>query len=455
MEFPTELMKRFPFESYLVGGAVRDMVLGRDYNDIDIVVLGETPSSMLALGGREVSKSFPIYLFDGVDVQFALARRDRTSGYNMTDYVSLEEDLYRRDLTINSMALSEFGKLIDPYGGCDDLKAGVLRHVSSEHFAEDPHRIFRLARFAAQLNYRVADETTELVKRLVSENLVETVDSERISTETIKALLAPYPHRYFEVLEETGALARWLPEISSMRGIPQRPDFHAEGCVWVHNQQVMQEAAELSKDLPDDSKLRIRMAALLHDIGKTKTPDKYLWDADGGIIGKHPGHESPVILDKMFAQMRPRLSGIPSDVLRFAKLVGVIHQKVHRINEMGSKSLIRLYTECGERNFLGRERIIEDLAMACRADHQGRLILNREDGSLVRPGNYPEGDRFKELMTVILDAKEGPIMLREREKGRDILKQKEAVHRERMRVLAPYKLDEGVRSTIALQGPGI
>lgn len=453
MQFPVKQLKKYPFESYLVGGAVRDMVLGREYNDIDIVVVGETPASMLALGGREVSKSFPIYLFNGEDIQFALARKDRSSGYGNQEYVSLEDDLYRRDLTINAMALDKDGKLIDPYGGQTDLDARVLRHVSP-HFAEDPHRIFRLARFAAQLDYTVADETMGLVRQLVAANLVEQIDLDRISTETMKAWLAPYPHRYYEVLKETGALERWLPELSTMDGIPQRADFHAEGDVWVHNQMAVKEAAILSEGRSEFSKLCIMAALSFHDIGKTQTDKKYLWDAQGNVLGKHPGHESPVLLDKMFAKMRPRLKGIPSDVLRFAKLVGIIHQKVHRINEMGSKSLIRLYVECGERNFLGREGILDDLAIACRADHQGRLITRASDQALIKPDRYPEGERFKMLMKVILDVREGPIMLAEREKGRDIVKQKEAVHRARMRALAPYDLPAPQRSTTELKGPG-
>lgn len=453
MTFPIEELKGFSFDAYLVGGAVRDMILNRQYKDIDIVVVGETPESMLAMGGRSVSKSFPIFLFDGLDIQFALARKDRNESYDQNEFVSLEQDLYRRDLTINSMALDRNGRLIDHYGGRKDINERILRHVS-HHFGEDPHRIFRLARFAAQLDYSVADETMIMMRDLVTKDAIETIDINRITAELTMALLAPYPHRFFEILEEVGALARWLPELSSMKGLPQRPDYHAEGCVWTHNMMVLREATAFSEDLPDTSKLRIRTAALLHDIGKTKTPAEFLWDANGAIIGKHPGHESPVLLSKMFNQLASRMVGFPTEYLRFAKLIGVIHQKVHRIQEMQPKALIRLFDECGEKRFLSQDRMLEDIVIACSADHFGRLILSKTDNVARRPSEYPEGERFIAMMSCILSVKEGPIMQEKIKIGYSIPKAREAVHRARLKTLAEMNVPVLERSTDAMSRMG-
>ncbi|MFK4132352.1 HD domain-containing protein [Pseudomonas luteola] len=452
MRFPIENLRELVFEAYLVGGSVRDMALKREPKDIDIVVVNETPKSMIELGARQIAKSFPIFLFDGMKAEFALACKDRPEAFVPGQYVSLEEDLFRRDLTINAMAINRDGVLIDPYGGMNDIRQGKLRHVS-KYFSVDPLRIFRVARFAAQLDFTVAQETMDLMKNMVKSNLVELVDPNRLTKEMTAAMLSSKPHRFFEVLEETGALARWLPELSTMKGIPQRSDYHAEGCVWTHNMMVLNEASLYSEGLSPQSKLRIRTAALFHDIGKTKTPAEYLYDKDGKEIGKHLGHESPKLMNTMFSSLSERLIGFPSDVLTFAKLVAVIHQKVHRINEMSPKGLVKLFHEAGGKKALQQESFLDDLEIACRADHMGRLI-KLPNGAIQAPVTYPEGERFKRMMMIVASVKEGPIFQEAIADGYSIEVAKDRVHRERLRVLTQHNFPNAMRSTDAMMALG-
>ncbi|MEG0869275.1 MAG: HD domain-containing protein [Hafnia sp.] len=440
---PIDQLKALPFEAYLVGGCVRDMALKREPKDFDYVVVGETPEAMIELGFEQVAKSFPVFLHKQIDAEFALARKERSTGPGYGDFefvwddVTLAEDLFRRDLTMNAMALDRNGQLFDPYHGRDDIKNKVLRHIS-QHFVEDPLRIFRVARFAAQLGFDVAPETMRLMQDMAEIGLHTALSKERMTGELIKGLLSPNPAKFFQVLDEANVLKDWLPELTSMKDVPQRREYHAEGDVWTHNNMVLGEATELSEGLPHTSKLRIRLAALLHDIGKTRTPKELLWGADG-VIGRHNNHDSEELMDEMFASLKERLLGMDGHVLAFAKQVAVIHQKIHRMKEISNRGIIRLYEQIGGKRAFTDPDYLNDLELACRADHLGRLVLD-VNGVAHAPLLYLEGEMFKRAMNVVGSVVPGPIMQAEMAKSTDKAKGiemgKEAVHRARFKAIA-------------------
>lgn len=443
---PIDKLKDMPFKAYLVGGCVRDMVLKREPKDFDYVVVGESPASMIAFGAKEVGAAFPVFLFGDNESEFALARLEKSTGPGYADFefvwdnVTLEQDLFRRDLTINAMALDSNGQLFDPHGGREDIRNRVIRHVSN-HFVEDPLRIFRAARFAAQLNFDIAPETMELMKEMVSLKMVDAMTKERMTGELIKALMSPHPRRFFEVLDETGALKDWLPVLSDMHGVPQRRKFHAEGCVWTHNMMVLDQAALATVDHPTDSKLRIRLACLFHDVGKTRTPHELLYNPDGSELGKHIGHDNPKLMDEMFGALKEVLKGLDSSVLLFAKQVAINHQSLHRLlDKDGPKGagLVRLYERCGGRRAFEKEGYLDDLTLACQSDHFGRMRLD-EEGMVVAPGPYPEAKAFKVAMETIHGVEEGPIIGPMIKAGKGIEKAKEALHRARLVALAQQK----------------
>jgi len=252
---------------YLVGGAVRDKLLGRAVKDRDHVVVGATPEQLEAQGFKLIGADFPVFLHPDTKEEYALARTERKSGRGYKGFtvysgpdVTLEQDLARRDLTINAMAESPLGELIDPFGGARDLTRRVLRHVSAA-FAEDPLRVLRVARFAARFDFSVADETLELMRALVEAGEMETLVAERVWQEWERALGEDHPARFFEVLRRCGALARLFPEIEALFGVPQPPEHHPEIDTGVHTLMVLTQAARLSSDT------RVRFAALLHDLG--------------------------------------------------------------------------------------------------------------------------------------------------------------------------------------------
>ena len=270
---------------YIVGGAVRDQLLGRATADRDYVVVGASPQAMLDRGFRPVGKDFPVFLHPETHEEYALARTERKTGngyhgfaFHAAPEVTLEEDLARRDLTINAMARAEDGVLIDPFRGQRDLEAKILRHVGPA-FAEDPVRILRLARFAARFaDFSVAPETLALARDMVAGGEVDHLVAERVWQELAKGLMEFRPSRMFEVLRECGALARLLPEVNALFGVPQRADYHPEVDTGVHTMMVVDEAARRNFPLP------VRFAALTHDLGKATTP------AD--ILPRHHGHEA-------------------------------------------------------------------------------------------------------------------------------------------------------------------
>lgn len=439
---PIDQLKFFPFEAYLVGGCVRDMALKREPKDFDYVVVGENPDSMVELGFEQVGAGFPVFLHREIDAEFALARMERSTGPGYGDFefvwdgVTLQQDLYRRDLTMNAMALDRDGQLFDPHGGREDIKNKVLRHISP-NFAEDPLRIFRVARFAAQLGFTVAPETMELMQDMAEVGLHKALKYERMTGELMKGLLSPDPVKFIEILDQANVLKDWLPELHAMKGVPQRAEYHAEGDVWTHNLMVLKEATELTKDSDFETKLRVRFAALFHDVGKTRTPHEMLYGADG-VVGRHNDHDSEKLMNEMFASLKERLKGMDSEVISFGKQVAIIHQKIHRMPEASDKGIIRLYEQIGGKRAFADENYVADLELACRADHLGRMVLDK-NGVAYSPLMYLEGEMFKRAMKVVHSVDAGPIMkaaienATDKKKGLDLGKQ--FVHRARLNAI--------------------
>ncbi len=346
---------------YKVGGAVRDRLLGLPVTDTDWVVVGATPEQMRALGFRPVGKDFPVFLHPETKEEYALARTERKTGPGYTGFtfhaspeVTLEEDLARRDLTINAMAEDEDGHLIDPYGGRRDLERRLLRHVSPA-FVEDPVRILRVARFAARfrpLGFRIADETLALMRRMVDAGEVDALVPERVWQETVRALDEDAPQVFFEVLRECGALARLFPEIERLFGVPQDPAHHPEIDTGVHTLLVLAQAARLSPEPV------VRFAALVHDLGKGTTP-RDLWP-------KHPDHEARGVplVEALCERYRT-----PKAFHDLAVLVTRYHLHYHRAAELDAPALLALLEAL---DAFRRPARFEQYLLACEADSRGR-----------------------------------------------------------------------------------
>lgn len=344
---------------YVVGGAVRDELLGRPSADRDHVVVGATPEDLLARGFRPVGKDFPVFIDPRSGEEYALARTERKSGrgyhgftFHAAPDVTLAEDLARRDLTINAMARDEAGQLIDPYGGSRDLADRVLRHVGPA-FAEDPVRLLRLARFAARFaDFTVAPETLELMRGMVADGEVDHLVAERVWQELAKGLMEAEPVRMFEVLRECGALARLLPEVEALFGVPQRADYHPEIDTGSHTMMVVAQAARRGYVLP------VRFAVLTHDLGKALTP------AD--ILPRHIGHEERSV--RLVEQLTARLR-VPADCRELALLMARHHGNIHRAGDLCAATIVGLLEKC---DALRRPQRFEQLLQACLCDHTGR-----------------------------------------------------------------------------------
>lgn len=405
---------------YRVGGFVRDTLLGQTPKDIDYVVIGESPESMESKGFTRVGHSFPVFLHPETQDEYALGRSEISSGDGHKDFlyewygVTLPQDLKRRDLTINAMAFLEDGTVFDPYGGQEDLRTGTLRHVSPS-FAEDPLRVLRVARFAARFGYKVAPETMQLMTEMTNKGMLDTLTAERIWQEMEKALLTCQPNLFFEVLDQCGALEVVFPELHKMKGVPQVKAHHAEGDVWIHVMMVLVEAAEKSKHLPDSSRIRIMVGALLHDLGKATTPHELLWDSEGNMLGKHHGHEDPDRFGPALDSLASRIC-MPSDIKQFAYACALCHQDTHKIKSMGD-GLAMMYIRLGlERQMRHDPAFLDDFLIMCHADSSGRL-KTLEDGSLKREEEYPQADYARAAMTEIANVKPGPIIQAEMAKG--------------------------------------
>jgi tRNA nucleotidyltransferase (CCA-adding enzyme) len=358
---------------YRVGGAVRDRLLrearvqrgepaGPHSGDNDWVVVGATAEQLGALGYRPVGRDFPVFLHPQTHEEYALARTERKSapgyrGFTMhaDPSVTLEEDLQRRDLTINAIAEAEDGTLIDPYSGRRDLAAQVLRHVS-EAFAEDPVRILRLARFAARWPaFTVAPETLLLARRMVEAGEVDALVPERVWQELARGLMEPMPSRMFEVLRECGALARLMPEVARLWGVPQPAQHHPEVDTGVHLMLVLDMAARLAAPLP------VRYACLAHDLGKGTTPSEE-WP-------RHLAHEARS--EALARAMSERLR-VPVDCRELADVTAREHGNVHRSGELNASAVMRLLERC---DALRRPERFEQLLLACECDARGRAGL--------------------------------------------------------------------------------
>jgi tRNA nucleotidyltransferase (CCA-adding enzyme) len=349
---------------YLVGGAVRDALLGLGVKERDWVVVGGTREELLRLNYREVGRDFPVFLHPETHEEYALARLERkvAPGYRgfTVDFgpeVTLDEDLARRDLTINAIAQSADGNLIDPYGGIRDLQARVLRHVSAA-FIEDPVRVLRVARFAARfapLGFKVAPDTLELMRAMVDRREVDALVPERVWQETEKALREPKAGEFFGLLRACGALRPVYPEIDALFGVPQPPEWHPEIDTGVHTLMVLDQAALLS------SEPQVRFAALVHDLGKGATP-RAQWPS-------HRGHEerSVSLVEAMAERLR-----LPGDYRDLAIIVARYHGIVHRAFELRPKTILEFMERADA--FRRPERFAQAL-LACEADARGRTGL--------------------------------------------------------------------------------
>lgn len=353
-------------QRYIVGGAVRDALLGRPVNDHDWVVVGATPEAMVAAGYTPVGKDFPVFLHPETHEEHALARTERKSGRGYRGFVvhaapdvTLEDDLRRRDLTINAIAQEESGALIDPYGGQRDLRQRVLRHVS-EAFAEDPVRILRLARFAARFHdFTVAPETLALVRAMVDAGEVDHLVAERVWQELATGLMEPRPSRMLQVLRAGGALARLLPEVDRLYGVPQPEAHHPEIDTGHHLELVLDQAAAMGAPLP------VRYACLCHDLGKgTTRPDEW---------PRHIGHEGRS--ERLARAVSERLKA-PNDCAELAAVVAREHTNIHRATEFGAAALLRLMERC---DAFRRPDRFEQTLLACEIDARGRLGLAGRD----------------------------------------------------------------------------
>ncbi len=346
---------------YAVGGSVRDQLLGLPVTDRDHVVVGATPAQMVEAGYRPVGADFPVFLHPDSHEEYALARTERKTapGYKgfvfHTDVsVTLEEDLRRRDLTINAIAMADDGTLTDPYGGAADINNRVLRHVS-EAFAEDPVRILRVARFAARfasLGFTVAEETTQLMRRMVEAGEVDHLVPERVWQELSRGLMEATPSRMFEVLQSCGALARILPEVDRLFGVPQAPKPHPEIDTGVHVMMVIDYAAARLFRLP------IRFAALSHDLGKGLTPPTQ-WP-------HHPRHEESGM--QLVEELCERLR-VPADCRDLAKIVARWHGEAHQAPALAPERWLALLDGC---DALRRPDRFHEFVDACACDHHGR-----------------------------------------------------------------------------------
>lgn len=345
-------------QTYLVGGAVRDTLLGLPVKDRDWVVVGANAQQMVEQGYLPVGRDFPVFLHPKTHEEYALARTERKNGrgyaafvFCADEHVTLEEDLSRRDLTINAMAMDDSGSLIDPFGGQADLQNGILRHVGTA-FVEDPVRILRIARFAARLGFQVAPETLCLMKEMVRNGEVDALVPERVWQEIARGLMENKPSEMFAVLRACGALAVLLPEVDALFGVPQRADYHPEIDCGIHTMMVLDYAAKINLTLPE------RYAALCHDLGKARTPED--------ILPRHHGHEAAGLTPLKAINQR---WNVPKACARLALLVTARHGVIHSFDELRPSTIVDIFHQADA--FRNPERFQAALNV-CEADARGR-----------------------------------------------------------------------------------
>jgi tRNA nucleotidyltransferase (CCA-adding enzyme) len=399
-------------QAFVVGGAVRDELLGLPVQDHDWVVVGATPEDMIAKGFRPVGKDFPVFLHPQTHEEYALARTERKTApgyhgfvFHTAPDVRLEDDLVRRDLTINAMARAEDGTIVDPYGGLRDLQDRVFRHVS-QAFAEDPVRILRLARFAARFpDFTVADTTLALMRQMVEAGEVDALVPERVWQELSRGLMEQKPSRMFAVLRDCGALVRILPELNALWGVPQPPLHHPEVDTGVHMMLVIDYAAGQGYDLP------IRFAALMHDLGKGSTPPEH-WP-------KHHGHEG--MGSRLITDLSRRLR-VPTDCRDLAVMTAREHGNVSRALELRSNTIVTLFERCDA--FRKPERFAQML-LAAECDARGRGDEQHE----MRTRDYPQGPYLLRALEAARGVNAGEVAARHAENREKI---PEAVHAARV-----------------------
>jgi tRNA nucleotidyltransferase (CCA-adding enzyme) len=368
-------MKDKPLKVYCVGGAVRDGLLGLPVQDHDWVVVGATAEQMEALGYRPVGKDFPVFLHPDTHEEYALARTERKTALGYKGFavyaapdVTLEQDLSRRDFTVNAIAQAEDGSLIDPYNGIVDLRAGILRHVSAA-FSEDPVRILRAARFVARFGFSIAPETLELMRAMVANGEVDALVAERVWQELSRGLMEKSPSRFITTLRNCGALKKILPEIDALFGVPQPPQHHPEIDCGIHTMMVLDDAAR------HHYALEVRFAALMHDLGKGNTPKD--------ILPRHIGHEARSV--DLLRALCERLR-VPGECRDLGLLVARYHGDVHRARELRPDTIVRLFQNCDA--WRKPERFTQ-LLEACASDARGRTGHEQDD--------YPQA-RFLQRM---------------------------------------------------------
>ena len=366
-------------QTYLVGGAVRDKLLNYPIIEHDWVVVGAMPQDLLDKGFKQVGKDFPVFLHPETGDEYALARTERKSGSGYYGFevftskdVSLEEDLIRRDLTINAIAMDDDGEIIDPYNGKYDIENKILRHISPS-FSEDPLRVLRVARFAARyhhLGFKIAPETMDLMMKLSNSGELKSLNGERIWKETVRALGEKSPHVYFQTLKDCGGLADWFPEVDCLWGIPNPEKWHPEIDTGVHTMMVLEQCALLTDDTIT------RYAALCHDLGKGITPEEQ-WPS-------HRGHEKEgvAIIEKMSARIKA-----PTAYVQLAKIVSEFHLHLHRVEDLTPKTIVKVLEKT---NAFRNPQRFEQLLIACEADFRGRTGFEKRD--------YPQSNIMRKAL---------------------------------------------------------
>ena len=364
---------------FLVGGAVRDKLMDYPYHEKDWVVVGATPEELKAQGFIPVGKDFPVFLHPQTKEEYALARTERKTGPGYTGFdffaspdVTLEEDLARRDLTINAIAETTDGELVDPYGGHRDIIDRKLRHVSPA-FSEDPVRVLRVARFAARyhhLGFRVAEETLDLMRAMVDSGEVDHLVAERTWKELSRALLEKTPSVFIQTLRDCGALARVMPELDKLFGVPQRAEYHPEVDTGLHTLLALEQACQLSNNLT------VRFSTLVHDLGKGTTP--------AHVLPRHIGHEERGV--PLIKELCQRLA-VPKEHRELAIAVSEYHLHCHRALELTGKTLVKLFSALDSWR---RPERFENFLLCCEADARGRTGLENRD--------YPQADYLRQAL---------------------------------------------------------
>ena len=404
---------------YMVGGAVRDQLLGLPVNDRDWVVVGATPEQMQALGYLPVGKDFPVFLHPETHEEYALARTERKTApgykgfaFHTAQDVTLEQDLARRDLTINSIAepagLTVSGSLFDPYNGQKDLQDRILRHVT-DAFREDPVRILRVARFAARFtDFSIAPETMALMREMVEDGEVDALVPERVWQELSRGLMEAKPSRMLTVLRDCGALQRLLPEVARLWGVPQRAEYHPEVDTGIHLMMVLDMAARLDAPLP------VRFACLTHDLGKGTTP------AD--VLPRHIGHEerSARLLKGLAERLR-----VPTDCRELADVVAREHGNIHRSENLTAAATVRLLERC---DAIRKPQRFAQVLQACECDARGRLGFEESA--------YPQAARLQRALDAALQVRTDTVAADAAKRGLKGPKIGEAVHAARVGAVA-------------------